>query len=274
MKFAFCNEMFEKRPITEVWEFAAQCGYTGVEVAPFTISRDTVYVTELRSADRDRIRNEAESAGLEIVGLHWLLAKTEGFYLTSPEESTRKKTSHYFCELAQLCADLGGKIMVLGSPVQRNLLPGVSKKEAMDYAAKVLDPILKTLEKHEVTIAVEPLAPSESDFLNTAAEAAQLIRMLDSPWVQLHLDVKAMSSESIPIPELIEQNESILAHFHANDPNLQGPGFGEVDFIPILGTLKKIDYRGWISLEPFDYSPGAERLAADSIAYMKDCLVQ
>lgn len=271
MKFAFCNEMFENQPITEAWSFAAQCGYTGVEVAPFTISRETDYVTELRPADRDRIRREAEAAGLEVLGLHWLLAKTEGFYLTSPEESARKKTSCYFGELVRLCADLGGKIMVLGSPVQRNLLPGVSPDEAMNYAAKVLDPVLRTLEDHEVTIAIEPLGPTEGDFLNTAAEATQLIEMLGSPWIQLHLDVKAMSSESIPMPELIEQNEKTLAHFHANDPNLQGPGFGKTDFIPIFAALKKIDYQGWVSIEPFDYSPGAENLAADSIAYMKEC---
>ena len=271
-KFAFCNEMFENRPLAEAWEFASLCGYRGVEISPYTISRETNYVTELRQSDRDRIRHEAESAGLQVIGLHWVLARTEGLYLTSPEESIRKKTSHYFGELTRLCADLGGRVMVLGSPVHRNLLPGVSREEAMDYAAKVLDPVLRTLEEHEVTIAVEPLAPKTSDFINTAAEAVRLIRMLDSPWVQLHLDVSAMSSESAPIPELIEEHASRLVHFHANDPNLQGPGFGKVDYVPIMAALKKIGYQGWISVEPFDFSPGAENLAADSIAYLKECM--
>lgn len=274
VKFAFCNEMFGDRSIADAWEFAAQCGYTGVEIAPFTISKETDDVTELHQPDRSRIRREAESAGLEIIGLHWLLAKTEGIYLTSPEESTRKKTGCYFGELVRLCADLGGKVMVLGSPVQRNLLPNVSSEEAMDNAAKVLDQVLRDLENHKVTLAIEPLSPMVGDFLTTAAEAVELIRMLDSPWVQLHLDVNAMSSESIPIPELIEQNASFLSHFHANDPNQQGPGFGKVDYTPIFAALKKIDYQGWISIEPFDYSPGAEKLAAESIEYMKDCLAK
>lgn len=274
MKFSFCNEMFDDRPFAEAWEFASQCGYSGVEIAPFTISKGTDYVTDLCPTNRNRIRRAAEFAGLEVIGLHWLLAKTEGFYLTSPEESTRKKTSCYFGELVRLCADLGGKIMVLGSPVQRNLLPGVSVEEAMNNAAKVLDPVLRVLEDHQVTIAVEPLSPTVGDFLTTAAEAVQLLQMLDSPWIQLHLDVNAMSSESIPIPELIEQNASFLTHFHANDPNQQGPGFGKVDYVPIFAALKNIDYQDWVSIEPFDYSPGAEKLAADSIAYMKDCLAK
>ena len=98
--------------------------------------------------------------------------------------------------------------------------------------------------------------------------------MVGSPQVRLHLDVKAMSSEAIPIADVIRQNASMLAHFHANDPNLQGPGFGEVDFVPILEALGQIDYRGWVSVEVFDYSPGAERLAKESIEYMRQCLAK
>ncbi|MGD9128377.1 MAG: sugar phosphate isomerase/epimerase family protein [Planctomycetia bacterium] len=271
-KFAFCNEMFGDRPLAEAWEFAAMCGYTGVEIAPFTISRETNYVTELRPSDRNRIRREAESAGLQVVGLHWLLAKTEGLYLTSPDLSIRKKTSLYFGELVRLCADLGGSVMVLGSPVQRNLLPGVTFSEALDYAAKVLDSVLRTLEDHEVTIAIEPLEPKSSDFINTVAEAVQLIELVDSPWVQLQLDVHSMSYESTPIPELIRDHAWMATHFHANDSNLQGPGFGKINFVPILAALKEIDYQGWISVEPFDFSPGPEILAVDSIAYLKECM--
>jgi sugar phosphate isomerase/epimerase len=83
-----------------------------------------------------------------------------------------------------------------------------------------------------------------------------------------------MSSESIPIPELIRQHRSLLAHFHANDPNMQGPGFGQLDFLPILEALGEIDYRGWVSVEVFDYEPGIERLARESIEHMQQCLAK
>jgi sugar phosphate isomerase/epimerase len=87
--------------------------------------------------------------------------------------------------------------------------------------------------------------------------------------VKLHLDCKAMSSESKPIPEILRANRDIMVHFHANDPNRQGPGFGELDFVPIFAALKEIDYDGWVSVEVFDYSPGVERLARDSMANMR-----
>ena len=192
--------------------------------------------------------------------------------MTTADADVRRKTTEYFGHLARFCADLGGKVMVCGSPQQRSLLPGISHDEAMKYAADVFSAAVPALEENDVIIALEPLAPSETDFMQTAADAVQLAEMIGSPQVRLHLDCKAMSSESTPIPDLIRQNRALLAHFHANDPNLQGPGFGDLDFIPVLQALGEIDYQGWVSVEVFDYEPGVERLASESIDCMRDCL--
>ncbi len=271
MKFAICNETFKEWPFDKAFAFAAECGYTGIEVAPFTISD---YATDISAQQRNEVRAQADVAGLEVVALHWLLAKTEGFYLTSPEAEVRRRTTAYFGELARLCADLGGKVMVLGSPQQRNLLPGVSRDEAMRYAADVLSAAVPVLEQTDVVLAVEPLGPQEGDFLVTTDDAVELIEMIGSPQVRLHLDCKAMSSESITPAELIGRHHGLLAHFHANDPNLRGPGFGDLDFMPILQALGEVDYRGWVSVEVFDYEPGIERLARESIGHMRECLAR
>ncbi len=269
MKFAICNETFEDWPFDEAFAFAAECGYTGIEIAPFTIADRA---TDITAAQRDQVRRQADTAGLEVVGLHWLLAKTEGLYLTSPDPSVRRNTTDYFGQLARLCADFGGKVLVLGSPQQRNLLPGVGRDEAMRHAADVLGGAVPVLEETGVVLAVEPLGPEEGDFLRVAAEAVELIEMIGSPQVRLHLDCKAMSTEPEPIAEVIRRHGAMLAHFHANDPNRQGPGFGQVDFVPILQALGQIDYQGWVSVEVFDYTPGIERLARESIEYMQQCL--
>lgn len=276
MKFAICNETFQDWPLARGFEFAAECGYTGIEIAPFTIAN---YVTDITAAGREEVRREADKAGLAVVGLHWLLAKTEGFYLTTSDADVRKKTAGYFADLARCCADMGGRIMVLGSPQQRNLLPGVSLEQATKYAAEVIESFLPVLEETGVTLALEPLGPTEGDFLQTAAEGVALAERIGSANVRLHLDVKAMSSEApssgktSPVADVIRGNGGLLAHFHANDPNLQGPGFGDEDFVPIFEALGQIDYRGWVSVEVFDYTPGIERLARESIDYMNECLM-
>ena len=271
MKFAICNETFVDWPLDRAFAFARECGYTGLEIAPFTLAK---YAHEVSAAQRNEVRQFADHEGLEIIGLHWLLAKTEGFYLTTPDVDVRRRTSEYLGELARLCRDLGGSLMVLGSPQQRNLLPGVTKPEAMRYAADVIAGAIPMFEHCDVVLAVEPLGPAEGDFLLTAAEGVELIEMVGSPHCRLHLDCKAMSSEAQPIPDIVRASRDYLAHFHVNDPNRQGPGFGELDFEPILETLGEIDYRGWVSVEVFDYTPGVERLARESIEYLQQCLAQ
>ena len=270
MKLAICNETFQDWPLDRAFGFAAECGYTGIEIAPFTIAN---YVTDIAPAKRREVRGLAETAGLEVVGLHWLLAKTEGFHVTSPDREVRRRTAGYLGELARCCSDLGGRLMVFGSPQQRKLLPGVSRDEGMRYAAEVFCELLPVLDQTGVVLALEPLGPEETNFLVTTADALELVETIGSPQVRLHLDCKAMATEPTPIPELIRQHRQLLAHFHANDPNRQGPGFGGLDFHPILRALGEIDYCGWVSVEVFDYTPGIERLARESLEYLQNCLL-
>src|SRR5581483_4763174 len=177
MKFAICNEIFQGWEIGDAMRFAADAGYHGIELAPFTLART---VTEISAPQRGRIRESAERAGLEICGLHWLLAKTEGFHLTHSDPAVRERTAQYLCELANCCADLGGKVLVLGSPQQRNVAADVSMEQARAWAAETLAPGLKTAEDRHVLWCIEPLAPGETNFLNTAAEAIEFARQLNS----------------------------------------------------------------------------------------------
>jgi sugar phosphate isomerase/epimerase len=271
VKFAICNELFQDWPLERGFGFAAECGYSGIELAPFTVADD---VTAISAARRKEVRRAAEAADVEIAALHWLFAKTEGYCLTTPDDEVRQRTAWYLGELARFCAEVGGGVLVLGSPHQRNLLPGVSHEEATQHAAAVLLRALPVLEATGVVVALEPLSAEWGDFLQTAAQAVDLAELVGSPQVRLHLDCLSMSSEETPIPELIRRHGRLLAHFHANDPNGQGPGFGELAFEPVLEALGAIDYRGWVSVEVFDFSPGAERLARESLAYLEACLAR
>jgi sugar phosphate isomerase/epimerase len=264
-KYAFCNEMFEDAPFEQAFSFARECGYTGVEIAPFTLAADA---TQVSPEQRTTVRQQIKDADLECVGLHWLLAKTEGFYLTTPDTEVRQRTARYFEELAHLCRDLGGSIMVLGSPQQRNLLPGVSHEQAEDFAAECLRSAVPVFEDCGVTVALEPLGPGEGDFLNTAESGIRLMHKIDSPNVKLHLDVKAMSSEEKSVADVIRASHQHCVHFHANDPNLLGPGMGDTDFDPIFAALDEVGYDGWVSVEVFDYSPGVETICRTSMETM------
>jgi sugar phosphate isomerase/epimerase len=265
MRFAICNELFQDWPWDRALDLTLECGYTGWEIAPFTIAASA---EQISSARRTEIAKQITSSGVEVVGLHWLLAKTEGYHLTTNDAAVRSRTADYLRQLSQLCRDLGGGLMVLGSPLQRNFPPEMSHAQAAQNATQVLEQVLPQLEANHVTIALEPLGPVEGNFWNHASQTVEVIEQINSPWIRLHLDVKAMSTEGTPIPQVIRDNAKHMVHFHANDPNRLGPGMGEVDFVPIFKALQDVQYAGWVSVEVFDYSPGIETIARQSMQNM------
>jgi sugar phosphate isomerase/epimerase len=267
-RYAICNETFQGWDHERICRFVQACGYEGLEIAPFMWAPR---ITDVTVEQRRLYRRQAEDAGLKIVGLHWLLAKTEGFMVTDADVTVRRRTADYLRELARCCRDVGGDVLIFGSPAQRKVPPGRSKAEATDFACDTFRQAAPAFADFGVTLCLEPLAPSETDFLNTCAEALELLDRLNHPNFALHLDVKAMSSEAIPIPDLIRRYAPWMRHFHANDANRRGPGFGRVDFQPILAALRDVDYRGWVSVEVFDYSPDPETIARESLAYMRKC---
>jgi sugar phosphate isomerase/epimerase len=271
MRFATCNEQFEGWEFGRVCRFVREAGYDGLEVAPFTLADR---ITDLSPARRRELQARAADSGIAIIGLHWLLAKTDGFHLTSPDAAVRRRTADYLAALARACRDLGGGVLVLGSPNQRSLLPGVPLEQAYGLAADTLNAVTPTLQELGVTLCLEPLSPNETDFMNTCADALRLAATIAHPRVVLHLDVKAMYSEAVGPVDLIRRHGGVAGHFHANDANRRGPGFGDVDFVPIFQALRASGYERWVSVEVFDYTPDPETIARQSLAYMRECLAK
>jgi len=266
MKFAICNEIFRGWKLDEIFAYAARVGYDGVEIAPFTLANS---VTEISAQERSRIKDTAERNDIEVAGIHWVLVKPEGLYLNHPDASIRERTADYFCELADFCADVGGKIMVVGSPKQRNILPGVSQDQGWSWALGTFQKAVRIAEQRGVTICVEPLAPAETNFINTAADAIRFVQQLPSKNFKIILDAKAMCSEAKPADRIIRESWPHFAHFHANDKNMKGPGFGEVDFVPMAKALRELGFGGFVSVEVFNFDEGPEVIATRSLEYLK-----
>ena len=269
MRFALCNELFERWDFDKMCRFVKNAGYEGLELAPFTLAPR---ITGLDRSRREELLSAATDTGLEIIGLHWLLAGTDGLYLTSPDAAVRARTADYLVALAEATRDLGGDLMVFGSPKQRSLLPGVTQPQAFDWAVETFRRAMPGVSACGVTICMEPLSPAETDFINTCEDAVRLMSAVDHRNFVLHLDVKAMSSEQTPMLELIRRYAPAAGHFHANDANLRGPGFGDIDFVPIFRELTAAGYDRWVSVEVFDYKPDPQTIARDSIAYMRRSL--
>jgi len=267
MKFGICSEIFKDwNDIGRAIAFAKEIGYDGFEIAPFTLAQ---YVTDIPAKTRRDIVAKAREHDLDILGIHWVLVGPEGIYLTHPDKTVRDRTAQYIADLAHFCGDVGGKVMVFGSPKQRNVMDGVTYEQAFDYAVEVFSRALPVCAERGVTICMEPLTHLETNFCTSAEETVRLIDRIAHPNFRLLLDTKAMAFEKEGRPATIRRFGKYLAHYHANDENMNGPGWGDVDFGPIFEALRDIGYEGYLSVEVFKFEPGPESIAAKSLEYMK-----
>ena len=261
MKFAICNEMFESTPLNEVFRLSAEIGYDGVEIAPFTLGDD---VTGISAEHRLEIKKQAASFGVEITGIHWLFISPPGLYLNHPDDDLRNRTRDYLRELIRFCGDIGGKVMVVGSPKQRDVLPDQTYESTWDRTRAVFESCLDLAEENGVTVCLEPLDHLQTNFINTPGEAARMVREIAHPNFRMIVDVRATCAQGEDIVQAIHDVFDEMAYFHLNDASGNGPGFGEVDFVPILGALSDIGYSGYGSVEVFDFTPGGETIARKS----------
>jgi sugar phosphate isomerase/epimerase len=266
MQFGICNEIFQGWSLPDTFRFAKKVGYDAVEIAPFTIAN---YVTDIPGPTRKQIREEAAQANIAISGIHWVLVQAEGMYINHVDAAVRQRTAQYLLDLVDFCSDVGGSTIVVGSPKQRNVMAGVDLSQAWTWATDTFRDAVKHAEDKAITICFEPLAPSETNFINTAGDAIRFVQQLNSPAFKIILDVKAMCSETKPIPDIIRESWPHFAYFHANDRNLKGPGFGDVDFTPIAAALREVGYDGVVSVEVFKFEEGPEAIATGSIDYLK-----
>lgn len=272
MRLSLCNEVLAPMPFARQCEFAAALGYEGLEVAPFTLGEDPLALT---AAERARLRSEAQAAGVVVSGLHWLLASPAGLSITSADPDTRGRTLAVMHGLLDLCADLGGQVMVHGSPAQRRMPASGDIAAARELGIAAFADVAEHAQRAGITYCIEALAPPHADFINTLDEAVAIVRAIGHPALRTMLDCCAVArAEREPAEALLERwlPTGLLAHVQVNDANLRGPGQGALRFRPLLAALRRHGYAGWVAVEPFEYVPDGPACAARAIGYLRGAM--
>jgi sugar phosphate isomerase/epimerase len=271
MRISLCNEVIGSLPFERQCELAAALGYDGLEIAPYTLADDP---TKLSAAQAAQLRRAANDAGIAITGLHYLLRAPAGLSITSADAAQRQRSIDAMRRFCGLCAELGGTILVHGSPDQRVLEPGDAengRKRGIECFAAVANAAADA----RVTYCIEPLARNQTAFVNTVQEAADIVRAIAAPTLRTMIDCSAAGqAEAEPVDTLARRwlPSGLIAHMHFNDPNRRGPGEGKLAFGPILATLRDGGYSGDASIEPFIYRPDGPTCAARGIGYIRGAM--
>jgi sugar phosphate isomerase/epimerase len=264
---SICNEIYQG------WDFADACrhikatGYEGIEIAPFTLAEDPATIT---SELRRNYARTIEGEGLRFVGLHWLMVAPKGLHVTTPDDDLRERSWEHIRRLVDLCADLGDDgVMVFGSPLQRNTTGGSTREEATKRYIDGLAQVAPHAEQRGVTILVEALPLNQTDVVLSLDEAVEIVRQIGSPAIQTMFDTHNAVEEKEPHAALIEKHFPLIRHVHVNETDGGHCGTGDYDFGAVLAALKRLEYKGWVSLEAFDFAPGAERIASESLRHLE-----
>lgn len=267
--FAMCNECMMDLPWKEQCKIISDAGYTGVEIAPFTLVKESV--NELNATQRQELVQVMDDYGLENVGLHWLLAPPpEGLHFTTPDEAVRAASVQYLADLVDFCADTRGKVMIFGSPNQRNTV-GISVDEAKKYFAEGLSLVADHAQERDVKILVETLDSSQTDVVNTMAESLDIVNRVSHPAIGTMFDYHNTLDETDSLEKLVRDYFEHIEHIQIQelDGRHLGTGDSRTSFVDSFKALRELQYNKWISLEIFDFAPGGKIIAEESMDVLK-----
>ncbi len=269
-RYAMCNESMKGMGWEQQCDLAAKAGYQGIEIAPFSLVKEGV--SELSPQTRKAMIDSMKNAGIECAGLHWLLSPPpQGLHFTSPEAGVRRKTLEYFKRLIDFCADLGGKVMVFGSPGGRSTEGKIPVEEAKRNFTEGLGQIADHARLRGVKVLIEALSRDQTDVINTLEEAVKIVKALKHPAVRAMFDFHNTVDETLSFAEIIDRYYPFIHHVHVMemDGKYLGAGKGASDYLPAFQLLKDKGYDKWVSLEVFDFSPGPLTIAHESMKTLK-----
>lgn len=270
LDYTLCNELLAEdgHDLAAQARIAHALGYCGLELAPSTLGPAP---HAMGAASATEIRRTIEAEGARVTGLHWLLAGYPDASITDP--ARQEDTRGILLGLIDLCAALGGRVLVHGSPRQRRRPEGMDDATLVAHLAAFFTPVAAHAAARGVTYCIEPLARAETDVINTVGEAAALVDVVGNPAFRTMIDISAAGQVEPPVADLIAHRVpgGLIGHIHANDTNRGAPGMGDDPFPAIVAALCHAGWPHPVGVEPFRTLIDATVTAATGIATLRAC---
>ncbi len=229
----------------EVLALLKRQSVTDLEIAP---TRLWARPDEISTTEAYRLRDDLTRRGFRIVGAQSLLYGRPDLTMFENTATTRR-TIAYLEEIIRVCAALDAEALVFGSPKNRQI-GNLPRETAWQIAQEVFTSVADSAERHGTVVVLEANPSAyQADFLTHAAEAAQLVELVNRPGLRLHLDTACMTMANDDIDSTFTHYSSLLHHFHISEPYLAAVNEATADHARFAENLRRCKYDRWVSIE-------------------------
>jgi sugar phosphate isomerase/epimerase len=235
-RYTYNTLVYGEEPIVEGIARVAAAGYDGVELVGEPEQTD---VTEVRTA-----LQEHGVVASSIVSIY-----TPERDIVSSTASIRQAARDYVRGNIDLAHALGADIVTFTPTACMKIVAEADIQQEWEWAVEAARDLADHAGRAGVTLVLEPWNRYETYLVNRTEQAVRFIDEVDSPHFGYMADTFHMSLEERDIAESIRLAGPRLAHVHLADSNRAAPGFGHLDFEPIVQAIADVGYDGWISYE-------------------------
>ncbi|WP_150270361.1 sugar phosphate isomerase/epimerase family protein [Paenibacillus tepidiphilus] len=246
MNLSISNIAWNAEEDDTVFQLLNAYNITALEFAPTKIWSTPIDCSREEILD---YRLKCKDQGIKIVAMQSLLFGQPQLTLFE-DENARNQMKKYLKKIIEMAGVLGIKAVVFGSPKNR-LSRSMSKSEQLSIASGFFYEIGQYAVDNNLKFCIEPNPQQYGcDFVTNTQQGIELVKEVNHPGFQLHLDTGALILNEENFAESIEASLPYLAHFHISEPYLELVGSGKHNHHhEISKILKGLHYENYISIE-------------------------
>jgi len=214
-------------------------------------------IANMLNSQRRQLRDTARGEGIELTAC---IGLPKEFDIASTDAFTRGHGIDYLRKQIEGLAETG--IQKLGGIVY-SYWPGsmpageTDRQPYWDRSVASMKDVMRAAEDAGVVLHMEVVNRFEQFLINTAVEAVEYVKEVDSPNCSILLDTFHMNIEEDSFRDAIVTAGKHLGHMHIGETNRRAPGRGKMAWESIFSELHEIGYEGAVVMEPF-LMPGGE----------------
>lgn len=272
MKYAVSNWIYAGEPLEHTFDRLKQYGYEGLEIEG-----------DLDRYDPNAVRALAHRYGLTVCSVAGMFPWPGNRDLSHPDPNLRARAVEYVRQLVAFADAVGAEqVLIVPTAVPRRAPAAYTGDpetwwtlvaQEWHHGVESVRQAAEAAKARGIRLAVEPINRYETFLLTTAEQGLRFLREVGSEAVCLHLDTFHMNIEEADPAAAVRRVAQHLSSLHISDSHRGPAGDGHTDFRSLLRSLRDIEFRGWLILEPLPQVPdlgvaiGSSRCVALRDAY-------